>query len=58
MNLEDVQNQQELSRGDLIFWKGHVAIVQNSKKLLHANQFHLKVFLRTLMRQLIELEKN
>ena len=44
MNLKNIPYQQGLSRGDLVFWKGHVAIVQNKNKLLHANQFHLKVF--------------
>lgn len=27
----------ELTRGDLVFWKGHVAIMENEKTLLHAN---------------------
>jgi len=29
-------------RGDLIFWPGHVGIMQNGKKLLHANAFHME----------------
>ena len=32
-----------LSRGDLIFWKGHVAIVRDRDSLLHANAFHMTV---------------
>jgi cell wall-associated NlpC family hydrolase len=32
-----------LRRGDLIFWKGHVAIVRDSGTLLHANAFHMAV---------------
>jgi Bacterial dipeptidyl-peptidase Sh3 domain/NlpC/P60 family len=28
-------------RGDLIFWKGHVAIVRDETSLLHANAFHM-----------------
>ncbi len=32
-----------LRRGDLIFWQGHVGIMQNSYKLLHANAFHMSV---------------
>lgn len=27
----------ELARGDLVFWKGHVAIMEDEKTLLHAN---------------------
>jgi cell wall-associated NlpC family hydrolase len=30
-------------RGDLVFWKGHVAIVRDATTLLHANAFHMMV---------------
>jgi cell wall-associated NlpC family hydrolase len=30
-----------LKRGDLIFWKGHVAIVRDRDSLLHANAYHM-----------------
>jgi len=30
-------------RGDLIFWKGHVAIVRDGATLIHANAFHMAV---------------
>ena len=33
----------DLQRGDLIFWKGHVAIVRDRDTLVHANTFHLAV---------------
>jgi cell wall-associated NlpC family hydrolase len=33
----------ELLRGDLIFWKGHVAIVRDRNTLIHANAFHMAV---------------
>jgi hypothetical protein len=32
-----------LQRGDLIFWKGHVAIVRDADLLVHANAFHMAV---------------
>jgi cell wall-associated NlpC family hydrolase len=32
-----------LQRGDLVFWKGHVGIMQDETRLLHANGFHMKV---------------
>jgi cell wall-associated NlpC family hydrolase len=32
-----------LRRGDLVFWKGHVAIVRDPTTLLHANAFHMNV---------------
>jgi cell wall-associated NlpC family hydrolase len=32
-----------LKHGDLIFWKGHVALYAGEGKLLHANAFHMAV---------------
>ena len=32
-----------LRRGDLVFWKGHVAIARDGKTLLHANAHHMAV---------------
>ncbi len=33
----------ELRRGDLVFWKGHVAIAVDGETLLHANAHHMMV---------------
>jgi cell wall-associated NlpC family hydrolase len=33
----------EMRRGDLIFWKGHVAIARDDKMLIHANAHHMMV---------------
>jgi cell wall-associated NlpC family hydrolase len=33
----------DLERGDLVFWKGHVAIVRDPQTLIHANAFHMAV---------------
>jgi cell wall-associated NlpC family hydrolase len=33
----------DLRRGDLIFWKGHVAIVRDHDTIVHANAFHMMV---------------
>jgi cell wall-associated NlpC family hydrolase len=35
-------------RGDLMFWKGHVAIVRDQATLLHANGFHMAVALEPI----------
>jgi hypothetical protein len=32
-----------LKRGDLVFWKGHVAIARDAATLIHANAFHMAV---------------
>lgn len=34
---------QDLRRGDLPFWKGHVGIMQDRDRLLHANGHHMLV---------------
>jgi cell wall-associated NlpC family hydrolase len=36
-------NPSELKRGDLVFWRGHVAIARDSASLVHANAFHMAV---------------
>jgi cell wall-associated NlpC family hydrolase len=33
----------QLRRGDLIFWKGHVAIARDAQTILHANAHHMMV---------------
>jgi cell wall-associated NlpC family hydrolase len=32
-----------LKRGDLVFWRGHVGIMQDAQRLLHANGWHMSV---------------
>jgi len=33
----------DLRRGDLVFWRGHVAIARDARTLVHANAFHMCV---------------
>jgi Bacterial dipeptidyl-peptidase Sh3 domain/NlpC/P60 family len=33
----------DLRRGDLMFWKGHVAIARDKETMIHANAFHMAV---------------
>lgn len=37
-----------LGRGDLVFWKGHVGIMQDGDRLLHANGHHMLVVSESL----------
>jgi hypothetical protein len=37
-----------LRRGDLAFWKGHVAIVRDGETLIHANAFHMAVAIESI----------
>jgi cell wall-associated NlpC family hydrolase len=37
----DPRDTKKLKRGDLIFWKGHVAIVRDTETVVHANAYHM-----------------
>jgi cell wall-associated NlpC family hydrolase len=37
----DSPESKRLQRGDLIFWKGHVAIVRDAENIVHANAHHM-----------------
>lgn len=37
------RDPKQLRRGDLVFWKGHVAIVRDAATLVHANSHHMAV---------------
>ena len=37
----DPAQPEKLQRGDLIFWKGHVAIVRDADTIVHANAHHM-----------------
>lgn len=37
------ESQSGLKRGDLIFWKGHVGIMQSASRMIHANAHHMWV---------------
>jgi cell wall-associated NlpC family hydrolase len=37
----DAAESKKLQRGDLIFWKGHVAIVRDAGTIVHANAHHM-----------------
>jgi cell wall-associated NlpC family hydrolase len=35
------RDTKKLKRGDLIFWKGHVAIARDAETIVHANAYHM-----------------
>ena len=45
-----------LRRGDLLFWKGHVALAAAPDLLLHANGFHMAVAYEPLDAALVRIE--
>lgn len=40
---ESIAEDAPVERGDMVFWAGHVGIMQNADTLLHANAHHMKV---------------
>jgi cell wall-associated NlpC family hydrolase len=44
-----------LERGDLIFWKGHVAIVRSPDSLLHANAHHMAVAIEPIAQAVVRI---
>ena len=38
----------DVRRGDLLFWRGHVAIARDANSLVHANAFHMAVAIEPL----------
>lgn len=51
-------SQRGLKRGDLVFWKGHVGIMQTSGRLLHANAHHMCVAAEPLREAARRILKN
>jgi len=46
--LGDAVSLSDLRRGDLIFWKGHMGVMLDETRLLHANAFHMVVAIEPL----------
>jgi cell wall-associated NlpC family hydrolase len=46
-----------LRRGDLVFWKGHMGVMLDEARLLHANAFHMMVAAELLAEALPRIEK-
>jgi cell wall-associated NlpC family hydrolase len=44
-----------LQSGDLIFWKGHVAIARGRNSMIHANAFHMAVTIESVAEALARI---
>jgi hypothetical protein len=55
---DSVAEHSVLTRGDLIFWKGHVGIMQDSTNLLHANAWHHMVMSEPLSQAIDRIMKH
>jgi len=42
-------------RGDIVFWPGHVGIMLDAERLLHANSFHMQVEIEPLAEALARI---
>lgn len=49
--------QNQIQRGDLVFWKGHMGVMLDEKRLLHANSFHMEVFEEALDQAIARIAK-
>jgi hypothetical protein len=48
----------DLKRGSVVFWKGHVAIMIDKTNCIHANAFHMKTKTEALIDVINRMEKN
>jgi hypothetical protein len=44
-------------RGDLVFWKGHMGVMVDATRLLHANAFHMSTVIEPLEEAMARIEK-
>ncbi len=44
----EVTYEKDLKAGDLVFWKGHVAMMIDNSNIIHANAFHMKTAIEPL----------
>jgi len=47
----------DVGRGDLVFWKGHMGVMLDKTRLLHANVFHMAVAIEPLAEAVARIEK-
>jgi hypothetical protein len=47
----------DVRRGDLVFWKGHMGVMLDESRLLHANAFHMAVAIEPLAEAVARIEK-
>lgn len=40
--------REDLGRGDLVFWRGHVGMMLDQARMIHANAFHMQVAIEPL----------
>ena len=48
----------DIRRGDLIFWKGHVALARDAETMIHANAFHMAVAAEPIAEAITRIRDN
>lgn len=48
--------REDLARGDLVFWRGHVGMMIDAERLLHANAHHMAVAIEPLTEAVLRIE--
>ena len=48
----------QVRRGDLVFWKGHMGVMLDESRLLHANAFHMMVAIEPLEDAVARIENS
>lgn len=56
--LGDAVSLADIKRGDLVFWKGHMGVMLDAARLLHANAFHMVVAIEPLAEAMARIEKS
>ena len=56
--LGDAVPLSNIKRGDLVFWKGHMGVMLDDTRLLHANAFHMVVATEPLAEAIARIEKS
>ena len=52
-----VRNKRVFKKGDILFWKGHVAVCLNTKELIHAYGPRKKVIIMPIIKTIKLIEK-
>jgi cell wall-associated NlpC family hydrolase len=55
--VEDVADRPSLRRGDLVFWKGHVGIMLDPERMVHANGHHMAVAVEPLLEAMDRIQR-
>jgi cell wall-associated NlpC family hydrolase len=56
-SLGDAVPLSRVQRGDLVFWKGHMGVMLDETRLLHANAFHMAVAIEPLGEAIARIQK-